>query len=438
MNLYSHDDSWLMVDCGVTFNEPLNVPERGKAPLSETEITTPHFDRVCADPSFIANQKEHLTGIVITHAHEDHLGALVDLWPRLQCTVYTTAFTAICLRHKLADSRANFEIPIVEVSDGQRISIGPFEVQWLPLTHSLPESYSVIIRTRAGNVLHTGDWKIDHNPVVGKPFDPAPFKQLANESISAMVCDSTNADRPGKTPSEGDCHHGLLDVINNHSGRVLVTCFASNIGRLITLCHIAQQTQRYVALLGRSLHTMIRHAKAAGYWPVEFSELLYDPYQLGYLPPQDILLIATGSQGEPRAALARLATNQYRDIELEEGDCVIFSAIAIPGNEDNINRLIENLENRKIKVVTTLNAKYAIHASGHPSEQDLQQLYEWVKPQVAVPTHGEWQHLTANAQIANGIGVPRQLTGINGDLFELGQQKRVRKGFVTAKRIALT
>lgn len=439
MNLYGHDDSWLMVDCGVTFDEPLAVSTRaGKNTDSDSsDADAPRFDRVCADPGFIAEQRESLVGIIITHAHEDHLGALVDLWPRLKCPVYTTAFTAICLRHKLAEARLDEAMPIVIMSSGQRTNIGPFEVQWLALTHSLPESHSLVIRTRAGTVFHTGDWKIDRHPVVGEPFDAAPFKQLANEPIDAMVCDSTNADRPGRTKSEGDCYTGLQQVISALPGKVLVTCFASNIGRLLTLFAVARETGRYVCLLGRSLENMVRHAKAAGYWPAELDRLLHEPHQLAYLPSQEILLIATGSQGEPRAALARLAGDRHRDIELEKGDAVIFSALKIPGNEVKIDRLIERLREKQITVIEARDTPHTIHASGHPSQQDLLDLYGWVKPRLAIPTHGEWHHIQAHAELAKAAGVPRQLTGLNGDLFEIGSIKRVHRQFTTPGRIPL-
>lgn len=436
MNLYSHDDAWLMVDCGVSFSESLSAIHANN-PQNDEDALTKKFDRISADPSFIAQRADALAGIVITHAHEDHLGALVDLWSRFKCPVYTTRFTALCLRHKLAESRKELDIPVHIVDDGSTEQIGPFEVQWLALTHSMPESYSLMIRTRVGSVFHTGDWKIDFDPVVGKPFDPLPFKQLASENIAAMVCDSTNADRSGRSVSEGACYQGLFDHVSEQSGRVLVTCFGSNIARLITLFKVAKDTGRYVALLGRSLHTMHRHAKAAGYWPSELDGLLYSPHQIGYLPSEEILIIATGSQGEPRAALSRLARNQFRDLELEEGDSVIFSSIVIPGNEEHIHRLIEQLEQKKISVITKYNTSRTIHASGHPSEQDLLDLYGWVQPSLVIPTHGEQLHLAANAKVAKQAKVPRQMTGFNGDLFELVGTKRVHKAFIEPGRIPL-
>ena len=423
MNLYGHDDQWLMVDCGVTFKEPL------------TPGGTKLFDVVSADPSFITKQKENLIGLVITHAHEDHVGAVADLWRRLQCPVYTTKFTAEFLRRKLAEQGLVGTVPIIEVGSGQRVDIGEFNVEWLPLTHSLPEPHSLVIRTKAGNVFHTGDWKIDSQPVIGKPFNSAPFKALAHESIDAMVCDSTNANRPGRSLTEGECYPGLLEHIKAAKGRVVVACFGSNIARLITLSKIAAETGRFVGLMGRSLQNMVATAKATHLWPLEYS--FAQTNHLPYLPRHEVLCIATGSQGEPRTALLRLANDDHFDMELEAGDTVIFSAIKIPGNEDSIERLIKNLKRKKVHVITTQDSKLPIHASGHPCADEVADLYRWVQPRIAVPVHGEAEHMTANANIAKAQGIKQQLTGVNGDLFVLSGRGKVKKNAVKTGRIVL-
>lgn len=423
MNLYGHDDQWLMVDCGVTFNDTLSN--------DSTEL----FDRLSADPSFITSQTERLAGLVITHAHEDHIGAVADLWPRLQCPVYTTPFTAEFLRRKLAQKGLVGSVEIREITSGSTVEVGPFAITWLALTHSLPEPHALIIRTPAGNVFHTGDWKIDHQPVIGEPFNPEPFKQLANENIDAMVCDSTNANRPGRSLSEGACFEGLLNHVRGAQGRVVVACFGSNVARLVTLCKVAEETGRYVGLLGRSLINMVGTAKVTAHWPREYA--LAEANHLAYLPKQEVLAIATGSQGEPRTALARLANDSHYDMELEAGDTVIFSAMKIPGNEELIERLEKRLHQKGVHVIASENSEWPIHASGHPSADDVADLYSWVKPRIAIPVHGEEEHMKANADVAKKAGVKRQLTGKNGDLFVISGRGSVRKNAVPTGRIIL-
>jgi ribonuclease J len=423
MNLYGHDDQWIMVDCGVTFNAPLSAAD-------DTE-----HDVVSADPKFIKDRKDQLAGMVITHAHEDHIGAVAHLWRQFECPVYTTKFTAEFLRRKLAQAGLLGQVPIIEIDSGARVDVGPFNIEWLPLTHSLPEPHALVIRTTAGNVFHTGDWKIDPRPVLGEAFDPLPFKELANEHISAMVCDSTNANRPGRSLSEGDCFPGLHELISKAEGRVVVACFGSNIARLVTIGQIANETGRYVGLLGRSLINMVSTAKATNIWPHEIK--IAEANHFPYLPRHEVLAVATGSQGEPRTALARLAADNHFDMELEAGDTVIFSSIVIPGNEESVERLVKNLKRKKIHVVMAKDSEHPIHASGHPCADEVADLYSWVKPTIAVPVHGEAEHMAANATIAKTQGVPSQLTGTNGDLFILNGRGKIRKQVVKTGRIAL-
>lgn len=423
LNLYGHDGQWLMIDCGVSFDEPLS--EGG---------ATQH--RVCADPTFIEDRKEALAGIVITHAHEDHIGALPDLWARFPAPVYTTAFTAEILRRKLAREGLAQVAEIIEVDLDQRVSIGVFSLRWLSTTHSIPEPSSILIETTVGKVLHTGDWKIDTQPVLGKGFDASVFQSLACETIDAMVCDSTNALKPGHSVSESDCHRGLYQWISEAKGRVVVSCFASNIARLVTLARIAQASGRYLCLLGYSLENMYAVARAKGIWPIE--QALCSPEHAGYLPPEEILFVSTGSQGEPRSALARLANKQHRSVELEAGDLVIFSAMEIPGNEDAIARLVGKLEAQSIRVVRRKDSALAIHASGHPNQDELKALYDWVQPRVAIPVHGEPEHIDAHALLAKRQGVQSQLRGKNGDLYLIAPHIGIRRNAVNAGRIALS
>ncbi|GAB5379972.1 MAG: hypothetical protein Alis3KO_15150 [Aliiglaciecola sp.] len=427
MNLYGHDHQWLMVDCGVTFDESLKVVDGVGV--------GPKHDVVCADPSFITRQKENLAGIIITHAHEDHIGALPYLWHRFKCPVYTTAYTAEILRRKLARDGSNPNIPIIEVKTDETQIIGPFEVKWLNITHSIPEPHALVINTSVGNIFHTADWKIDANPVVGKPFDPSPFKALSKQDILAMVCDSTNATRAGHSISEYQCYQGLKQLIDSAKGRVVVGCFSSNIARLITLAKIAKHTGRYLSLFGRSLQNTVGAAKATGHWPEDLEVI--DSYHTGYLLPEEVLAVATGSQGEPRAALSRLAQDSFRDVSLDAGDTVIFSSIIIPGNEKPIENLIKRFNARNIKTVLADESEYTIHASGHPCAEELQLMYGWVEPQVAVPTHGEQVHMIANAAIAKQSGVRRSLTGKNGDLFMLAPNIGIKREAVSTGRIVI-
>lgn len=423
LNLYGHDNQWLMVDCGITFDEPLKVGDSQR------------FRVVAADPKFISQQKENLVGIVITHAHEDHIGGLAHLWRRFPAPVYTTPFTAEVLRRKLAQVGLSGKVPIIEVNELDLIQIGQFQIRWLPMTHSLPEPFALTISTPVGTVFHTADWKIDKSPVTGKGFAPEIFSSLGEENILAMVCDSTNALKPGYSTSEFDCRRGLLKAIEAQSGRVVVTCFASNIARLLSLANIAQKTGRYMAVLGRSLQNMVSIARATGYWPEDV--VLVDSAHLGYLPADEVLAVATGSQGEPRAALHRLAYDNHFDVNLDAGDCVIFSAMIIPGNEKPIERIVKQFESRKINVIMSDDSENPIHASGHPNQEELAQMYRWVKPQIAIPVHGEVEHLEANAHVAKSNGIRKSFTGFNGDLYQLAPQPLLKRGMVSAGRIII-
>ncbi len=429
MNLYGHSDSWLMVDCGATFKAPLD-PKDDKHENAKT------YDVVAADPTFIENRQESLSGIIITHAHEDHVGALPALWERFKCPIYTTAFTAEVLRRKLYYTAIAGLVTIVVVEPGQVLDIGPFSVTWLPITHSLPDAQALFIQTPVASVFHTADWKIDFNPITDEPFQPALYKALKNMKPSAMVCDSTNALREGYSDSEGDCELGLLRTFQQQSNRIVVTCFGSNVARLISLARVAAKTGRYMTLLGRSLENMYSIARATGYWPDELK--IAHRRHIGFLPKHEVLIVATGSQGEPRAALGKLAAGTHRDCELEGGDTVIFSAITIPGNEKPIEKMVTGLLEKGVRVINSENSEHVIHASGHPCQSDLSDMYQWVSPAVAIPVHGEAEHMQANANVAAQAGIKQQLVGQNGDVFQLAPRVGLLKSAVNVGRIDIS
>lgn len=430
LNLYGHDDSWLMVDCGITFDEPLNPQE------SSGIDSNPKFEIISADPKFISQRKDKLAAIIITHAHEDHIGALARLWPRFKAEIYTTPFTAELMRRKFARDGGGATPVIHEMAEGQKVHIGPFEVEWIAMNHSLPEPFGLVINTAAGKLFHSADWKLDKKPVLGKPLNTHKLKEIGRSNLLATVCDSTNALQSGYSLSENECYLGLKHHIKSAEGRVAVACFSTNIARLLSLAKIAQETGRYFAVMGRALENTIGAAKLTGHWPEDL--LIQDPATVGYLPPEEVLVAATGSQGEERASLMRMAKDTFRQMDLEKGDTVIFSSIVIPDNEDKIERLVEKLKGKKIHVIQSETSEHPVHASGHPNEEELRHFYDWLRPQIAIPTHGEAQHLARNAQIARECHVPRQLTGLNGDLFVIAPEPEVVKGFVKAGRIPLS
>jgi len=425
MNLYGHNGQWLMVDCGIAFERA--TPAEGKA--------IAHTIAIAPDVRFIEHHQKRLVALVITHAHEDHLGAVARLWPKLRCPIYTTAFTAEILRRKLQEAGLLSEVIIHVLESDGSVSVGVFHLEWVLMTHSIPEPQGIVISTPAGKVFHTADWKLDANPVVGNPFNKARLQQLADEHIDAMVCDSTNATSPGRSISEGALYPGLFEAVAHAPGRVIATCFGSNIARMQTLATIATETGRYTGLLGRSLETMASAAKATGYWPATLT--LSEPSHLAYLAPHEVLIIATGSQGDHGTALARLAQHRHPDIELEAGDTVIFSARTIPGNEQDVESLVSTLKSIGVKVIQAEDSPLPIHATGHPCHDELVDMYQWIKPALAIPVHGEARHMKANAQVALANGVDETMLGTNGDLFQIAPEVKKIQGFAPTGRIVL-
>ena len=398
LNLYRCGGKWLAVDCGIGF---------GGADLPEVDVMMP-------DPSFIAERRDRLLGLVITHAHEDHLGAVAWLWPQLRCPVYASPFAAAVLRRKLAEAQLLSQVKLIVVPPGGAIDLPPFNLRFIRVAHSIPEAQALVIRTKAGIVLHTGDWKLDPAPLVGPPTDEAAFSALGDEGVLAMVCDSTNAMVEGHSGSEGDVRRALAALIRDLRGRVAVTCFASNVARVESVALAAQDAGRSVAVVGRSLRNLEAAARECGYLagiaPFASEDDAND------IPDDNLLILVTGSQGEPRSALARIAADTHPRIELGEGDTVVFSSRVIPGNERAIGTVQDNLVRRGVRLMT--DADHMIHCSGHPARDELRRLYKLVRPRFSVPVHGEWRHLSAHAALAQDAGIKPILLE-DGDILSL-------------------
>ncbi len=400
LGLYGCAGQWLIVDCGVTFGDD----------------SQPGLEVVMPDPAFIAERRDQLLGIVATHAHEDHIGAIPYLWPRLRCPVWATPFTASLLRAKLTEFGLADKVRINIVPMSGRFTIGPFDLELITLTHSIPEPNAVVLRTAAGTVLHTGDWKLDPDPLIGEPADEAALTRLGDEGVLAMIGDSTNALRPGSSGSEGDLRRSLTELIGRYDARVAVACFASNVARLETISYAAAAHGREVGLVGRSLWRIDKAARENGYLAGVPSFLSED--EAAYIPRDKILMICTGSQGEPRSALARIARDDHPSVELEPGDVVIFSSRIIPGNEKPIGRLQNALARLGIDIVTE--EDHFVHVSGHPARDELIRMYQMIRPKIAIPVHGEARHLIAHANLAAECQVPQPLIIANGDMVRLG------------------
>ena len=418
LNLYGHDGRWLMVDLGVTFGD---------------DATPPGVEVIMPDPRFIEEYSKELVGLVLTHGHEDHIGAVPYLWPRLKCPIYATPFTATLVRRKLDDAGLLDEVELIEIPMSGRFSIGPFAIELITLTHSIPEPNAVVIRTRVGTVLHTGDWKFDQTPLVGDSSDLAALRRLGDEGVLAMVCDSTNVFVEGVAGSEADVRENLIEVIGRCQYRVGVACFASNIARLETITKAAQAHGRAVSLVGRSLWRIEAAARANGYLadlPPFVSEADFN-----LLPRDRALMICTGSQGEPRAALTRVAQGVHPQVSLEPDDTVIFSSRVIPGNERRISNLQNALVNAGVGVITA--SDEMIHVSGHPARDDLADMYAFIRPKVAIPVHGEPRHIREHARFAKSCQVPQAIAPRNGTLIRLAPGPAEVVDEVFASKLAL-
>jgi len=390
---------WIMVDCGVTFAGP----------------DLPGVELVLPDISFLAEERRNLKAIIITHAHEDHYGALNDLWPGLNVPVYASPFTAGMLEAKRDYEKARGEIPVTIFKAGDRINVGPFTIEAVGVNHSIPEPMSLVIRTPLGTVVHTGDWKIDLEPSLGPLTDEARFLQLGEEGVLALVCDSTNALRDGVSPSERQVSESLAKIIAHAEGRVGITTFSSNVGRIRSVAEAAEAAGREVLLLGSSMKRVVDVARDLGLMDGLKPFLAEDEF--GYIPRDKVVVVLTGSQGEPRAALAKIARDEMRNVAFSAGDTIVFSSRTIPGNEKAINDIKNGLIEQGIHIITDNEA--LVHVSGHPRRNELQQMYQWLKPQILVPVHGEAAHLTAHAELALHSGVPNVPRLRNGEMLRL-------------------
>jgi ribonuclease J len=403
-NLYGfgppHDRKWIVVDLGVTFGDQL----------------TPGVDIILPDPSYIEEYADRILGIVLTHAHEDHLGAVAWLWPRLRAPVWATPFTAFLLREKLREADLLDEVEIHEVPLGGRISLGPFDIELITLTHSIPEPNGLAIKTPLGTILHTGDWKIDPSPLLGAVTDEDAIRRLGDEGVLAMVCDSTNVFVDGTAGSEADVRATLIPLIGQMKGKVAVACFASNVARMDTACRAAEANGRRVCLVGRSMHRMAAAAKSVGM--MQDLQPFITEHEARNFPSHGILYLCTGSQGEARAALSRIAEGTHPHVSLGAGDACVFSSRVIPGNDVPIRNLQNKLADRGVRLYTERDHP-GIHVSGHPCRDELAEMYRWARPTIAVPTHGERRHLLEHLAFARDLQVPQQVAPRNGDMVRL-------------------
>ncbi|MEH2468595.1 ribonuclease J [Nitrobacteraceae bacterium AZCC 2161] len=396
-----HQRSWLAIDLGVYFGDEEHLPG---------------IDLVMPDVRFLEKERKNLVGLILTHAHEDHFGAIIDLWPKLKCPIYATQFSAALFEAKCASERNPPKIPVTVVPSGGRIELGPFTVEFIPVAHSIPESHALAIHTSAGTVLHTGDWKIDPTPIIGKPTDERRLRELGDEGVLALIGDSTNAVREGRSPSEMEVAKTITELVKAAKGRVAVTTFASNVARLRAVADAAKASGREVVVVGRAMERVVQVARETGFLDGVQAFRGADLY--GHFPPDKVLALCTGSQGEPRAALSRIANDDHPMVTLNKGDTVIFSSRTIPGNEKAVGSIINGLITQGVEVVT--DRTHLVHVSGHPRRDELRDMISWVRPQLLIPVHGEALHLHEHAKLARACGVPRTLICKNGDLVRLG------------------
>lgn len=402
LNLYGfgpeHDRKWIIIDCGVMFGD----------------YRTPGIDLICPDITYLEGIKDDILGMILTHGHEDHIGAVALLAPQLGCQLYTTKFTAALIKRKYAER--NEDISALNILDmSAKLTLGPFNLELVTLTHSIPEPNGIIITTQAGTVLHTGDWKIDTNPTLGPKTDSQRLSQLGDEGLLAMICDSTNVFSKGESGSETMVKENLVRVIGEQKGRVAVTTFASNVSRVVSICEAAQATDRSVCLLGRSMIRIVDVARETGILPDGLT--FVEPEEAGFIPRDHILYLCTGSQGEQRAALARIARDDHPDLVLTKGDTVIFSSKIIPGNERDIFTLQNDLVDMGAHIITEKDEP--IHVSGHPCRDELRQMYEWARPQKVIPVHGEARHLEEHAIFARSLGAEQSIAPRNGQIIHI-------------------
>ncbi len=416
VNLYGCRGKWLMVDCGITFADP----------------AYPGIDVILPDLQFIEDRIDDLVGIVLTHGHEDHIGALPYLAEDLGVPLYATQFTAGLIRGKLDEEGIADRVKLKIMEPSRRFDVGGFGVTFVPLSHSIPESSALLIETPEGTVFHTGDWKLDSTPVIGTPFDPKQLAAIGDKGVDVLVCDSTNVFNLEASGSEASVRQGIAETAAKAPGRILVTTFASNAARLVTLGEVARETGRKLCVTGRSLDRILKVGRACGYFK-DFPETV-DPETAMRLPRNKVLIVATGGQGEPRAALARVANNDHT-IKLDAGDTVIFSSKQIPGNEVAIGRIQNQLAAKGVEMVTERQAH--VHVSGHPGRPELKRMYDWIRPEVLIPVHGEMRHMMEHARFGMAEGVPQAIVQADGDIVRLRPGAAKKVGHATVGRLVL-
>ena len=390
---------WILVDCGVKFGD-----ERD-----------PGIDVILPDISYLESQAKNLLGIFLTHGHEDHIGGIAWLWPQLRCPVYCTPFAAELVKRKLAEAGLLGEVPLRVVPVGGTVEVGGFSIEYVSVTHSIPEPAALAIRTAAGTIVHSGDWKLDPTPTIPPLMDIDRFRQIGDEGVDVLVCDSTNVLREGHSPSETEISDNLAQIMGEAKGRVAITTFASHVGRITSIAQAARANGREIVVAGRAMHNIIAAAREVGL--LKEGNSFRDQTEYGYLPRDKVVLLCTGSQGEPRAAMARIAADNHPDITLDKDDLVIFSSKTIPGNEKSVGELLNKLAEQQVEVITSEDA--LVHTSGHPRQDELRQFYGWVKPKLLVPMHGEARHLMKQTEFAAECGIPETAIAMAGQMLRL-------------------
>ena len=411
MNLFSYGkpeaQKWIIVDIGVTF----------------ADDSIPGIDLIYPDPGFIIDKKKDLLGIVLTHAHEDHIGAIAHIWPKLKCKMYATPFTAALIKEKFKEKKIDIGKNLKIVDLNENIKLGPFKIEFITLTHSILEPNGLLIETPAGIVLHTGDWKVDPNPLIGNKIDQTKLKEIGNKGVLAMICDSTNVLSHGRAGSEADVRINLLKLMSNLKKRIIITSFASNVARMETIFYCAEKTKRQISLVGRSMHRIYKAAKQCGYLKNVISPI--DAREAKKISREKIVYLCTGSQGELMGAMMRIINYTHPDVFIEKEDTVIFSSKIIPGNEKKLYKLHNQLIKNQIDVISE--ETDFVHVSGHPNREDLRDMYNWVKPKSVIPVHGEHRHMAEHISFAKEMQVPYPVQVENGDIVKLfpGQKPEV-------------
>ncbi len=403
LNLYAYgekdNEKWIAVDMGVTF----------------ADDSIPGIDLIYPDPGFLLDKKKDLLGIVLTHAHEDHIGAVAIIWPDLKCKIYATPFTAALVKEKFKEKKIDISNFLQIVQLNGKIKLGKFEIEFITLTHSILEPNGLSIKTPAGIILHTGDWKCDPNPLIGEKVDEKKLKEIGSQNVLAMICDSTNVFNEGRAGSESDVRDSLLRIISNLKKKIIVTTFASNVARMETVFYCAKKTNRQISLVGRSMHRIYKAARQCGYLKNLIEPI--DPRDAKNISREKIIYLSTGSQGEPMGATKRIVNGKHPDVYLEKGDAIIFSSKIIPGNEKKLYAMHNEIVRDGVEIITEENA--FVHVSGHPNRDDLKDMYSWVKPKSIIPVHGEHRHMMEQAKFAKEMNVPHTLQIENGDIVTI-------------------